>query len=403
MNNSSIMRIVFFVLVFIAGCLIGIFAASYQYYKVVFSYYAANTQAELYRQILIVSHLHLKEPNEAIALLDADIDKKIVDISSPVYAYNTEYRDYVLKAAKTYRELYPPYSEIADKVNEILVTIPKLEIFIDEDPLGRLDIQELIKSRNSTEPALWNEDCPSAVSDNEQYREALKKEFADFESGLGLLLDLQKGQKITEPNESFQKEMALTEKVVREVFKPGIILLESLKDKFLISDVYFTSKKEQVLIFSVKNDKYIIQFMKLSYTIYLTIRPTSGKAISIPELATDIFTNRILPTKWEADFYIKELKRDSKILKAGFWHARDTFRITPSGKAYSIEQFNVVKTGRVWVPLGEGLYSLVNFNTDGKFALFTISGGPKPLQKDAPEYPGSSGTGSFESKDVNSP
>jgi hypothetical protein len=150
------MRIVFFVLVFIAGCLIGIFAASYQYYKVVFSYYAANTQAELYQQILMVSHLQLKESNEAIALLDADIDQKIVDISSPVYAYNTEYRDYVLKAAKTYRELYPPYSEIADKVDEILKPITKIETFKSDNSLGRLvqqaQLEELFRSVNSAEP-----------------------------------------------------------------------------------------------------------------------------------------------------------------------------------------------------------------------------------------------------------
>jgi hypothetical protein len=156
MKKSSIMRIVFFILVFIAGCLIGIFAASYQYYKVVFSYYAANTQAELYRQILIVSHLHLTEPNEAIALLDADIDKKIVDISSPVYAYNTEYRDYVLKAAKTYRELYPPYSVYADKVDEILTPITKLEIFKSDNSLVRLvkqaQLDELSVFMNSSEP-----------------------------------------------------------------------------------------------------------------------------------------------------------------------------------------------------------------------------------------------------------
>jgi hypothetical protein len=152
MKKSSIMRIVFFVLVFIAGCLIGIFAASYEYYKVVFSYYAANTQAELYRQILIVSHLHLKEPNEAIALLDADIDKKIVDISSPVYAYNTEYRDYVLKVAKTYRELYPPYSVYADKVDEILTPIPKLETFKSENSLFHLVQQDLRKTKNPAEP-----------------------------------------------------------------------------------------------------------------------------------------------------------------------------------------------------------------------------------------------------------
>ena len=126
--------------------------------------------------------------------------------------------------------------------------------------------------------------------------------------------------------------------------------------------------------------------------IHVTIRPTSGKTISIPELASDIFNSRILPVKWDKDFYFASLKRDSKILKAGQWLARDNYRVSPSGKAYSIDQVKGTKNME-WVPPGEGLYSLVNFHTNGKFTIFSISGGPKPLEKDAEAYPGSAGTG----------
>ncbi|OHB54458.1 MAG: hypothetical protein A2173_10975 [Planctomycetes bacterium RBG_13_44_8b] len=253
---------------------------------------------------------------------------------------------------------------------------------------------------NSSKEILWNEECPSAVSDNAQERQALKKEIPDFEKGFRPLLDLQVVQKISEPNENLQKEMALTEKILKEVFKPGIIPLESIKDKFMLSNVNISSveeSKEQGLVFSVKQDKYIIQFLKRLHTICVTIRPTSGQTIEIPQLAEDIFNKRILPLKWEANFYLKELKRDSKILKAGQWSPRDYVRMTPSGEVYRV-QF----TGKVeWLPLGEGLYSLVNFYTNGKFAVFAISGGPRPLQKDVPGYPGSAGVGSAENEDGN--
>jgi hypothetical protein len=130
-----------FALVFIAGCLVGVFAASYQYHKVVFSYFATGSQADLYKQILIASHLRLGETNEATVLLDSDIDAKIVSVSSPGYAYNTEYRDEVLRAAKTYRVLYPSDSIYADKVNGILNNYPKKDTFKCENSLCRLEQQ----------------------------------------------------------------------------------------------------------------------------------------------------------------------------------------------------------------------------------------------------------------------
>jgi hypothetical protein len=247
---------------------------------------------------------------------------------------------------------------------------------------------------NSPEKVLWNEECPSAVSENAQEREALKKEIPDFEKGLRPLLDLQVSQKISEPNDNLKKEMALTEKILKEVFRPGIIPLESIKDKFRLSNISISSreeKKEQYLIFRIKQDKYIIQFLKSLNAICITIRPTSGESIDIPQLAEDIFNKRILPLKTNNRLsIIMNPKRDSKILKAGFWGARDYDRITPSGKSYTMDQF----TARMeWLPVGEGLYGNVTFYTNNKFAIFVIVGGPKILNKDAEGYPGSAGTG----------
>lgn len=247
-----------------------------------------------------------------------------------------------------------------------------------------------IANEEPSSEVLWNDECPSAVSENAQEREALKKEIQDFESGLRSLLDLPIGHKISEPNEKLQNEIILTERIIKEVFKPGVIPLESIKDKFLLSYVNLKGSEEQVLFFRVKQDKYIVQFMKRTNTIFITIRPISGQTIEIPKLAEDIFNNRILPVKWDKAFYMTELKRDSKIIRAGQWITRDHRRVTPSGEIYEIDQFFA---GIKWYPLGEGLYSQVSFRTDGKFAIFSISGGPKPLQKDRKGYPGSAGTG----------
>lgn len=220
--------------------------------------------------------------------------------------------------------------------------------------------------------SLWNEECPSAVSDNKQERTSLTEEFPEFNLDFKLQLDMQFGQKISEPNDKLRKEIILTEKVVKEVFKPETIpLIESLAKKLYLSNISLGEIKEKVLNFRVKKDKYIIQFMKRSQTIYVTVRLASGQKIEIPKLAEEIFDIRIWPLNWEEVFY---LKRDSKILKTGTWIARDNMVQTPSGEYEIRDQ----ATSRVeWVPIGEGHYSFVTFYTDDKFVIFAISGGPK--------------------------
>ena len=131
-------------------------------------------------------------------------------------------------------------------------------------------------NNESSSEVLWNNECPSAVSDNAQEREALKNEIQDSESGLRTLLDIPIGHTISEPNENLQKEIILTKRIVKEVFKTEIIPLGSIEDKFLLSEVNLTGSKEQVLIFRLKQEKYIVQFIKRTYTIFITIRPISG-------------------------------------------------------------------------------------------------------------------------------
>jgi hypothetical protein len=138
MKKSSALRIVLFIIVFVSGGLIGVFVASYQYYKVVFRYYAASSQADLYKQLMIVSHIHLNEIEKASALLDADIDAKILDVASPEFTYNTENRDRVLIAARTYRKYFPSRAPDANEVTIVLADYPAIEKFDDNSSLSRL-------------------------------------------------------------------------------------------------------------------------------------------------------------------------------------------------------------------------------------------------------------------------
>jgi hypothetical protein len=229
---------------------------------------------------------------------------------------------------------------------------------------------------SSSEKVLWNDECPSPVSENEKERISFKKDIPEDALSVRVQLDAQYGPKISEPNEILLKEIALTEKVVKEVFQPGIIpTVENLRKEFFLSDINLGGPKEKVLNFRVKTDKYIVQFMKREFTIYVTVKLTSGQTIDIPKLSEDIFNKRIWPLKWEDIFY---LKLDSKILKAGTWIARDNMILTSSGEYEMIGQ----SIARIELaPIGEGVYGNVTFYTNNKFVIFTIVGGPKPLKK----------------------
>ncbi len=226
---------------------------------------------------------------------------------------------------------------------------------------------------------LWNSQCPHSFAETLEEGESLKKEIPDFHRDLRLPLGWQVGKTCTDPNEQLSKEILFTKKILSEVFKPQIIPLESIDDKFLLlSNLSFKDgKKRETLVVRFKKDKYIIKIMKTidkkKGKMFITVRLTSKEAIKIKELSGDIFTERILPAKWEKPFYYGRLKRESKILSAGMWMAKDTVRIDSSGKIIRADSHSPVSRG----PIGVGLYSRIDFYTNGKFASFKILGGPK--------------------------
>lgn len=126
------------VLVFLFGCFIGLFGASYQYYKHVFSKAAAQNAEDVSWQIMTVSNLRLGEIDDAINFLEKKIDSNILAIARTQNITEDDYRYYVLRTAKTYREIYPSNSGNASQVVSALEEFPKLEKFKCENSLCRL-------------------------------------------------------------------------------------------------------------------------------------------------------------------------------------------------------------------------------------------------------------------------
>ena len=126
------------VLVFLVGCFIGLFGASYQYYKHVFSKAVAQNAEDVNWQIRIVSNLRLGEIDDAINFLERKIDSNILAIARTHNITETDYRYGVLREAKTYREIYPSNSAKASQVINALEEFPKLEKFKCENSLCRL-------------------------------------------------------------------------------------------------------------------------------------------------------------------------------------------------------------------------------------------------------------------------
>ncbi len=129
---------VLFLLVFFAGYKVGEVKASIMYYRHVFSKVVDRSATELALQIRPVCHLRLGEVDAAIKTLDGLIDNNIIAVAKTPLIPKTDYRHRVLRAAKTYRELYPSKSGFASKVDDALRDIPKLETFKCENSLTRL-------------------------------------------------------------------------------------------------------------------------------------------------------------------------------------------------------------------------------------------------------------------------
>ena len=239
---------------------------------------------------------------------------------------------------------------------------------------------------------LWNDECPSAVSDNEQERQALKKEFPENHDWFGTLLNWQQGTNIIDPNEELQKELIITEKVCKEVLNSQTIPLENIKTKIELLNIKHEDRTERILQFRVKTNNYIVKCMKRKYTLIVIAKSVSSEVVNVEELAKKLFNNRILPMKWESPFFMEKMKTESKILGRSYWFTRDIMRINNNDKAYTITSLSGLPRPEL-IPIGEGLYGEVTTYTDNKFAMFIINYGPKILKKDAPGYPGSAGTG----------
>ncbi|MBW8041771.1 MAG: hypothetical protein FVQ85_17480 [Planctomycetes bacterium] len=137
-RKRKIGLIVLFLLVFFIGYWLGVVTSSYAYYRHIFSKAVDRSATELAMQIRPVCHLRLGEVDAAIKALDGMIDNNIIAVAQTPLIPITDYRHRVLRAAKTYREIYPSKSGFAPKVDDALRDIPKLETFKCENSLARL-------------------------------------------------------------------------------------------------------------------------------------------------------------------------------------------------------------------------------------------------------------------------
>ena len=129
---------ILFLLVFTVGCFVGFATSSYLYYRHVFSKAVDRNAIELASQINRVCQLRLGEVDTAIEHLEMMIDGNIVSVVLTPHIPETDYRHRILRAAKTYREIYPSKSEMASKVAGALKEVPKIDTFKCDSPLSRL-------------------------------------------------------------------------------------------------------------------------------------------------------------------------------------------------------------------------------------------------------------------------
>lgn len=125
-------------IVFIVGCLVGLVTSSYLYYQHVFSKMVDQNAIDLGWQVRTVSQLRLGEIDDVINYLEISIDSNIRSMAQTPHIQIEDYRYKTLRAAKTYREIYPSQSQNASQVNDALRKIPKFEKFDCQGPLYRL-------------------------------------------------------------------------------------------------------------------------------------------------------------------------------------------------------------------------------------------------------------------------
>lgn len=135
-------------IVFIVGCLFGLVTSSYLYYRHVFSKMVEQNAIDLGWQVRTLSQLRLGEIDDVINDLEISIDSNIRSLAQTPHIQIEDYRYKTLRAAKTYREIYPSQSQNVSQVNDALREIPKFEMFDCQGPLYRLVKQA---KENSTE------------------------------------------------------------------------------------------------------------------------------------------------------------------------------------------------------------------------------------------------------------
>jgi len=142
-------------LVFVAGCIVGLFGASWLWYRYVFGGQADQAALNLDMDIRTASQLRIGEADALLDDLEMRIDSGIVSVGlTPHIPITTELRRRRLRAAKTYREMYPSRSALASQVAEALATVQRIEIdeFGCDSALCRL-VRDA-ESRNSEQSRL---------------------------------------------------------------------------------------------------------------------------------------------------------------------------------------------------------------------------------------------------------
>lgn len=97
-------------LIFVVGYFAGLMTSSYLYYRHVFSKAVNENAVDLGWEITTLSQLRLGEIDVVIDDLEMRIDGNIRSVALTPNIPRTDYRYRILKAAKTYRDIYPSIS-----------------------------------------------------------------------------------------------------------------------------------------------------------------------------------------------------------------------------------------------------------------------------------------------------
>ena len=138
-----------FLLVFLAGCVVGLFGGSWLWYRHVIGTQVDQVAVNLAMDIHRASQLRIGEVDAALDELEGSIDRGIVAVGLTPHIPITGLRRKQLRAAKTYRQMYPSKSQLASQVAEALAKVRRIEIdeFKCDSPLCRL-----VKDRALREP-----------------------------------------------------------------------------------------------------------------------------------------------------------------------------------------------------------------------------------------------------------